>query len=71
MPYIDLPGPPEPRDRRRHESDRVLRADPGGRAVRRRPHESFQPHPAGGDPLPKGHRQGSKLLDTGAPTGTR
>lgn len=44
--------------RRRHESDRVLRTDPGGRAVRGRPHESFQPHPAGGDPLPEGHRQG-------------
>lgn len=46
------------RRRRRHESDRVLREDPGGRAVRRRPHESFQPHPASGDPLPEGHRQG-------------
>lgn len=43
---------------RRHESDRVLREDPGGRAVRRRPHESFQPHPAGGDPLPEGRGQG-------------
>lgn len=47
-----------PRRRRRHESDRVLRADPGGRAVRGRPHESFQPHPASGDSLPEGHRQG-------------
>jgi hypothetical protein len=43
---------------RRHESDRVLREDPGGRAVRRWPHESFQPHPAGGDPLPEGRGQG-------------
>lgn len=43
---------------RRHESDRVLREDPGGRAVWRWPHESFQPHPAGGDPLPEGRGQG-------------
>lgn len=51
-------GAGRPRRRRRHESDRVLREDPGGRAVRRRPHESFQPHPASCDPLPEGHRQG-------------
>ncbi|KAJ1099985.1 hypothetical protein NDU88_005076 [Pleurodeles waltl] len=41
-----------------HESDGVLREDPGGGALWGRQPTGLQPHPAGGDPLQEGHRQG-------------
>ena len=47
-------SPPAAQD----ESHRVLREDAGGRALRGRQHESFQPHPASGDPVQEGDRQG-------------
>lgn len=42
--------------------------------MRGRPHESFQPHPASGDPLPEGHRQGEgpgAQAGAGGPGGRR